>query len=313
MRPYGCFNNEQSQGRVTEFKPWLNAEQVNPTDATYPIFHELFLPLMAQNQKSVAFVHLANKIQPALWGERSLEERLNLQGFTPTDEQQLKEYVLPIRRVLERCQDCYQLTQQLQASEALNDAANTISQSSLDSDEIIQRIIDAATKLMNADRSTLWLLDADQQELWIRILLETGGYKEIWLKVGPGYAGQVAATQEPLNIPFDLYEHPDSASARATDLQSGYRTYSLLCLPIFNSDGDLIGVTQLVNKRSPTPLAYGVTISAFHQPDRLYTSFDDSDRKCLQIFNNRVGGILQSAELLATIQQQEATIQNPKP
>jgi len=124
VRPYGCFNNEQSQGRVTEFKPWLNAEQVNPTDATDPIFHELFLPLMAQNQKSVAFVHLANKIQPALWGERSLEERLNPQGFTPTDEQQLKEYVSPIRRVLERCQDCYQLTQQLQASEALNDAAN---------------------------------------------------------------------------------------------------------------------------------------------------------------------------------------------
>jgi GAF domain-containing protein len=300
-------NNEQSQGHITEFKPWLQTGQAHPTgamDTDYPIYHELFTPLMTQNQMPVAFIHLANKIQPARRGERSLAARLNPQGFTPTDEQQLKEYVLPIRRVLERCQYCYQLTQRLQASEALNEAANTISQSSLESDEIIQRVMDAAKKLMNADRSTLWLLDADRQELWTRIPLETGQSKEIRLQVGQGYAGQVAATRQPLNIPFDLYDHPDSMTSYQTDQETGYRTCSMLCMPVFNPAGQLLGVTQLVNKRrlgnfpdydpSQWPTA----------PEGFKASFDMGSQRHLEVFNAQVGVAIENARQIARLKQQ---------
>jgi adenylate cyclase len=64
-----------------------------------------------------------------------------------------------------------------------------------------------------------------------------------------GYAGHVAETGNVLNIPFDLYNHPDSENSKKFDQANGYRTCSLLCMPIYNSAQELIGVTQLVNKR----------------------------------------------------------------
>ena len=300
-------NNEESQGRMTEFKVWLKGGRTRAeefAEEEYPIYHELFLPLMTQNQVPVAFIHLANKIQPVRQAERSLAENLNPHGFTPADKQQLKEYVLPIRRVLERCQYCYQLTQRLQASEALNEAANTISQSSLESDEIIQRVMDAAKKLMNADRSTLWLLDSDNDELWTRIPVKADEVREIRLKVGQGYAGQVAATQQPLNIPFDLYDHPHSQTACQTDHETGYRTCSLLCMPVFNAEGTLLGVTQLVNKRRMGTFPNYDPNDWPEAPECFKASFDAGSQRHMEVFNAQVGVAIQNAKQIALLKDQ---------
>ncbi|NEQ43171.1 MAG: GAF domain-containing protein [Leptolyngbya sp. SIOISBB] len=287
-------SNKQSQGRITEFQTGV-ANAANDED-TYPIYHEFFLPVMTQNQMPVAFVHVANKIQPSLAGERSLEDRLNPLGLTPTDKQQLQEYVPPIRRVLERCQYCYQLTQRLQASEALNEAANTISQHSLDSDEIIQRVMDAAKKLMNADRITLWLLDPERQELWTRIILASGESRKIRLSVGQGYAGQVAATQQPLNIPFDLYENPNSMTVYQTDQETGYRTCSLLCMPVFSPEGQLLGVTQLVNKRRLGNFPDYDPAQWPTAPECFQASFDPGSQQYMEAFNAQVGVAIKNAQ-----------------
>ncbi|MEO1067962.1 MAG: AAA-like domain-containing protein, partial [Cyanobacteria bacterium J06638_6] len=222
-------SHEQSQGRLTEFKPWLSEggwPVATSIEADYSIYHDHVLPLMPRNQMSVAFVHLANKILPARRFERSIQDKLDTNGFTAADKQLLQEYILPVQRVLDQCQYCYQLTQRLQTSEALNEVAGSISQSRLDSNEIIQRVMDTAKKLMNADRSTLWLLDRDRHDLWTHIPLESGGWQEQRLQIGEGYAGQVAATQQPINVPFDLYQHPDSHTSYQTDQTTGYRTCS---------------------------------------------------------------------------------------
>src|ERR687886_831930 len=77
-----------------------------------------------------------------------------------------------------------------------------------------------------------------------------GSLKERRVLIGVGFAGKVAQTGQPLNIPFDAYNHPDGANSKESDqLNGGYRTCSLLCMPIFNADRELIGVTQLVNKK----------------------------------------------------------------
>ena len=302
-------NNEQSQGRLTKFEPWLKGEQPYlslPAEGDYPIYHELFLPLMMENQMPIAFIHLANKIQPALRSERLLKDSLDPNGFTLFDQQQLKEYRVPIKRVLERCQYCYQLTQRLQASEALNEAANTISQSSLDSDEIIQRVMDAAKKLMNADRSTLWVLDSDRNELWTRLPSGVGELKEWRLKMGEGYAGQVAATQEPLNIPFDLYDHPDSQMSYQTDQKTGYRTCSMLCMPVFSAQGTLLGVTQLINKRRLGNFSDYDPSQWPEAPECFQASFDTGSQRHMEVFNAQVGVALQNAKQMAAALQNKS-------
>ena len=303
-------NNAREQAEITEFKQWINLE--NPLgdkdiDAEYPIHHELFHPLLDSHYTSVAFIHLANKIYPSCHPSMPLMDKLDAQGFTPGDEQQLKEYTVPIQRILERCQDFYRLTQRLQASEALNEAASSLSKSSLDSDEIISQVMDAAQKLMNADRSTLWLLDPDTQELWTKLPLPDGTHRELRLKVGQGYAGQVVQTRQPINIPFDLYGHPDSQTAQITDQNTGYRTCSLLCMPVFNPEGELIGVTQLVNKRRTGSFPEYDPKTWPEAPECFQASFDANSQKHMEVFNAQVGIALHNAQRFKVLQEQAAS------
>jgi GAF domain-containing protein len=84
-------------------------------------------------------------------------------------------------------------------------------------------------------------------------------------------------------------------------------------MPVFSPDGDLIGVTQLVNKRKPGdfPEYERLDQLAFLQeeaPEYFRASFDDSDQKYMQIFNNQAGVILQNAELLAAVKRQERSL-----
>ncbi len=112
-------SNEEAQGHITELKSWLQGSTVHSDVASataYTIHDEIFLPLITRHQMSVAFVHLANKVQATRWQERTLAEKLDPNGFTPADKQHLAEYIVPIQRVLERCQYCYNLTHRLQTS-----------------------------------------------------------------------------------------------------------------------------------------------------------------------------------------------------
>lgn len=69
--------------------------------------------------------------------------------------------------------------------------------------------------------------------------------EEVWVAWGTGIAGHVAESGEPVNI-ADAYQ--DDRFNRDVDLKTGYRTKALLCMPIKDSAGDVIGVAQVINK-----------------------------------------------------------------
>jgi signal transduction histidine kinase len=117
--------------------------------------------------------------------------------------------------------------------------------SALDLDQLLALIMEKITILMEADRSTMFLLSDDGAELWSKVL-QGGESFEIRLKVGEGIAGWVARTGEVVNIP-DAYI--DERFQPAVDLRSGYRTRSILCMPMKNNLGTTIGVVQVLNKR----------------------------------------------------------------
>lgn len=77
----------------------------------------------------------------------------------------------------------------------------------------------------------------------------TINYDKIKIPYGKGIAGYVAATGETLNIP-DAYKDPRFNSN--IDLQTGYRTRSILCLPILNEHGQCIAVAEAINKLNDT-------------------------------------------------------------
>src|SRR5437870_1963557 len=68
-----------------------------------------------------------------------------------------------------------------------------------DADILLAAVMEAVTRTLRAERSTLFLIDAGRQELWSKIAQQLE-IAEIRMPVGQGIAGQVAATGETLNI-----------------------------------------------------------------------------------------------------------------
>lgn len=133
------------------------------------------------------------------------------------------------------------MRRKVDAMEKLLDASRTIA--NLDPLQANDNIISETCRILNCDRSTIFTLDAESQEL---VLCVAEGAKNIRVPVGQGIAGTVAATGETINI-ADAYADPRFSSA--ADKATGYRTTTILCKPIQAIDGQTVGVLQAINKK----------------------------------------------------------------
>lgn len=114
----------------------------------------------------------------------------------------------------------------------------------LDLDTLLEKIMQAATTLTNAERSTLFIHDPETGELWSRVVQGTEG-REIRLPSYVGLAGAAFITGETLNID-DPYHDPRFDPT--FDRQSGFETRSILCMPLIDRLGHPVGVMQVLNK-----------------------------------------------------------------
>lgn len=123
-------------------------------------------------------------------------------------------------------------------------------------DELLDQIVILSADAINAERATLFLVDKANKQLWSRsgIGLET---KEIRIPIESGIAGEVATSGETQLID-DPYSHPKFN--KKVDLQTGFVTRNILCLAIKNLHGDIIGVFQILNKKS----------GAFNEEDAMF-------------------------------------------
>jgi len=115
--------------------------------------------------------------------------------------------------------------------------------SNMDLDSLLELIIKQTSIVMEADRSSLFLVDEKTQELWSKI---AQGAQEIRFPIGKGFAGHVAQTGEIVNIP-DAYK--DKRFNPDVDKRTGYHTKSILCAPLRTMSGDIVGVVQVLNKK----------------------------------------------------------------
>ncbi|KAL1521296.1 hypothetical protein AB1Y20_020965 [Prymnesium parvum] len=99
-----------------------------------------------------------------------------------------------------------------------------------------------AKELMEVDRSTLFMY-SKQKEVLLTIVSD--GSDPITIPSNKGLAGAAYTTGQLINI-VDAYS--DSRFNPDVDLKTGYRTKSVLCFPILNSEDEVIGVIQLINK-----------------------------------------------------------------
>jgi signal transduction histidine kinase len=116
----------------------------------------------------------------------------------------------------------------------------------LDLDQLLELILQKINDAVEADRATLYLLDEQKGELLSRIV-QGDEVRSIRLKIGRGIAGFVAQSGKALlvNDPYD-----DPRFNPEWDMVSGYRTRSILAVPMKNHLGRIIGVIQVLNKRT---------------------------------------------------------------
>jgi adenylate cyclase len=126
---------------------------------------------------------------------------------------------------------------------ALVEVSNSVS-STLSLDIILPRLMEVVTEALNADRSSVFLYDAETQELFSRFA-QGGSVGEIRFPSGSGIAGSVLQSGIPLIIP-DAYA--DDRFNPEVDHKTGYRTRNILCAPLKNKRQKIIGVTQVLNK-----------------------------------------------------------------
>ncbi len=117
--------------------------------------------------------------------------------------------------------------------------------SEIELDKLLGKVMGEATRMLKAERSTLFLNDEKTNELFSRIA-QGDSIGEIRLPNHLGIAGAVFTSGDTVNIP---HAYADLRFNPAFDKQTGYFTRSILCVPVVNKNGKMIGVTQVLNKR----------------------------------------------------------------
>ena len=109
---------------------------------------------------------------------------------------------------------------------------------------LLQKIISTITKMLDAERSTLFINDEKTNELYTEIADGLG--TRIRFPNHLGISGTVFTTGQPIMIP---HAYADLRFNPSFDKQTGFFTRSILCMPVMNKMGKTIGVTQVLNKR----------------------------------------------------------------
>jgi HD-GYP domain-containing protein (c-di-GMP phosphodiesterase class II) len=114
-------------------------------------------------------------------------------------------------------------------------------------DRLLALVVDEAARVAEADRCTLFLVDRDRGELWSKVAHGAG---TIRIPLGAGIAGAAAASGAPVRI-GDAYDDP--RFDREVDRATGYRTRTVLAVPMRSTKGEVVGVLQALNRRGGGP------------------------------------------------------------
>ena len=141
------------------------------------------------------------------------------------------------------------------AAERMNDDlrqlldVNLAITSEMQLEALLTRIVSVTTKIIHADRSSLLIHDASSHELR-SIVAEGVTARELRFPADEGLAGHALRTGETVNV-LDAYRDP--RFTKSMDELTGYRTRSILTVPVTARDGRRIGVMQALNRSRPGP------------------------------------------------------------
>jgi len=149
--------------------------------------------------------------------------------------------------------------------------------SELELTSLLSKIIATITTMLDAERSSLFINDEKTSELFT--MVGEGLSQELRFPNHMGIAGHVFTSGETVNIP---HAYADLRFNPAVDKTTGFFTRSMLCAPVTNKDGKIIGVSQVLNKQGG--------------------GFSDEDVSRLTAFTSQISIGIENASLFDNIQ-----------
>ena len=220
------------------FDPSEHAQFVKNSSAptkTNKVQTILAIPVKDYLGKNVGVIEIINK--------RSLNNQTIL-PFSSEDEDVLNSLAYTAGAVLRKAKLFDEAINRRRQTEALLQI-NEIMSAEIGSDKIMQRIIEAAYTLVDAERITLFAVDPRTGELVCQVSKDTF-FQGVRMAYGHGIVGHVALTRRSLNI-SNAYSDP--RFNQLSDLKTGYKTHSILTVPVTDRRGQSVAVIQAVNKR----------------------------------------------------------------
>ncbi|TWU07043.1 Nitrogen fixation protein VnfA [Symmachiella macrocystis] len=109
---------------------------------------------------------------------------------------------------------------------------------------LLELIANEATRLLEADRASIFIWDQDHRQVIACPALGVEG-GTLRLSDSAGIVGEVIQTGTSIQVD-DAYR--DARFDKKVDVKSGYKTENLLCVPLLNGDGERIGAFEVINK-----------------------------------------------------------------
>ena len=169
-------------------------------------------------------------------------------------------------------------------------------------------IVRNARELTRADSGSLFLLEANEgADATLRFAVAQTGPADAGTHLGAvlpltrnSISGFVALAGDVVRI-SDAYEIPETSEYRfnpSFDKQNGYRTKSVLCVPMRDHENAVVGVIQLINRKP----AFEMILSSPAQTEEVVTPFTERDESVLLSLASQAGVALENKALLASIQ-----------
>ncbi|GMH60020.1 hypothetical protein TL16_g02949 [Triparma laevis f. inornata] len=175
---------------------------------------------------------------------------------------------------------------------SLIEVATAVS-SNLETHTMFQTIMNSARDLLGCDRCSLFLIDHETEEFWSYVTESDG--VEFRFPMSKGIIGQVAEDKNTLNIE-DAYKVA-SFNAEA-DAQSGYRTKSILCMPVMTAEGHMVAVIEMINKLDSD------------KTKNNYIPFRSSDEDILAKFTSVIAGALSNSLVYNELEQHASMVES---
>lgn len=149
-------------------------------------------------------------------------------------------------------------------------------------DSILKELIEQAAMMLNCAASSILLLQEDQKTLYFKSVTgnKSNKIKEFTISIDKGISGLVVRTQKAVII-NEPYAHPNFNSS--FDKLTGFKTRSILCLPLFH-EKEIIGVLQLLNNMDSKP-------------------FDENDLEIAKLFADQTAIAIAKSKFLEKLEE----------